>query len=88
MHLHPSGTVSMAAQDRLVRRERGDTALHGADQPVGADAMPGMTPGAPDRYPGALSFPFAFPAPGAYRVWVQARVAGHVRTAAFDVAAV
>ena len=87
VHLHPSGTVSMAAQDRLVRRERGDTVLHGADQPAEAHVMPAMTHGAPGRYPGALEFPFAFPTPGAYRVWVQVRVAGHVRTAAFDVTA-
>jgi hypothetical protein len=83
VHLHPSGTVSMAAQERLLRRERGDTALHGADQPAGAHAAHA----APVAYPGALAFPFAFPQPGAYRVWVQARVGGRVRTAAFDVAA-
>jgi hypothetical protein len=30
-----------------------------------------------------LEFPFAFPRPGRYGVWVQVRVAGLVRTAAF-----
>lgn len=83
VHLHPSGTVSMAAQERLLRRERGDTVLHGADQPVAAD--PHGAHGA--VYPGALAFPFAFPRPGDYRVWVQVRAGGRVRTAAFDVVA-
>jgi hypothetical protein len=32
-----------------------------------------------------LSFPYAFPSAGAYRVWVQFRVRGRVRTAAWDV---
>jgi hypothetical protein len=31
-----------------------------------------------------LSFPFAFPKPGAYRVWVQVKLDGTVRTAAVD----
>ena len=84
VHLHPSGTVSMAAQERLLRRERGDTALHGADQPA-ADAHAGHA--APVAYPGTLAFPFAFPEAGTYRVWVQVRHAGRVRTAAFDVTA-
>jgi hypothetical protein len=32
-----------------------------------------------------LSFPYAFPSAGRYRVWVQMRVRGRVRTAAWDV---
>jgi hypothetical protein len=83
VHLHPAGTVSVAAQERLLRRERGDTVLHGADQPV--DAHAGHAAGV--TYPGELGFPFAFPEPGRYRVWVQVRHAGRVRTAAFDVVA-
>ena len=83
MHLHTSGTVSMAAQDRLVRRELGDTALHGANQPADAHAGHAMMA----TYPGTLAFPLSLPQPGVYRVWVQARVAGHVRTAIFDVVA-
>jgi hypothetical protein len=81
VHLHPRGTISLAAQERIARREAGDTAMHGADRP---DAMP-MAQHAAMSYPGTLSFPFAFPKPGRYRVWVQARPDGGVRTAAFDV---
>jgi hypothetical protein len=83
VHLHPMGTISMAAQERLLRRERGDTVLHGERQPVDTaaqHAMAGMT------FPGELSFPFAFPKPGVYRLWLQVMRGGRVRTAAFDVA--
>jgi hypothetical protein len=86
VHLHPAGSVSMAAQERLLRRERGDTVLHGAAQPAAADPHRAHAAGAV-TYPGELAFPFAFPRPGAYRVWVQVRHGGRVRTAAFDVAA-
>ena len=79
VHLHPMGTISMAAQERLLRRERGDTVLHGADQPQD----PHAAHGAPQRLPGTLGFPLAFPKPGSYRVWVQLRAQGAVRTAAF-----
>jgi hypothetical protein len=85
VHLHPMGTVSMAAQERLLRRERGDTALHGADQPAAAHAAHGGAHAAPVTYPGALGFPLAFPAPGRYRVWVQVRRGARVRTAPFTV---
>ena len=85
VHLHPAGTVSMAAQARLLRRERGDAVLDGAAQPAAADA-PHAAHGAA-TYPGELAFPFAFPTPGAYRVWVQVRHGGRVRTAAFNVVA-
>jgi hypothetical protein len=85
VHLHPEGTISMAAQERLLRRERGDTALHGADQPADVATHAGHDAAA--TFPGALAFPFAFPQPGIYRVWVQVRHAGRVRTAAFDVTA-
>jgi hypothetical protein len=36
-------------------------------------------------FPGTLEFPWAFPSAGQYRVWVQFRIAGSIRTAAFDV---
>ena len=79
MHLHPSGTASMAAQERLARRERGDTAMHGDSQSMD---MPRMNP-AP--VPADVRFPVAFPSAGAYRVFVQVLTTDHqYRTAAID----
>ena len=79
MHLHPSGTASMAAQERLARRERGDTAMHGDSQSMD---MPRMN-AAP--VPADVRFPVAFPSAGAYRVFVQVLTTDHqYRTAAID----
>ncbi|MES3035788.1 MAG: hypothetical protein V4813_17420 [Gemmatimonadota bacterium] len=92
VHLHPMGTGSMAAQQRLMRREAGDTALHGDAQPT--TAMPadphaahmaaGVAPAVATN--GEVSFPVVFPSPGAYRVFVQVRrTSGVIETAAIDV---
>jgi hypothetical protein len=35
--------------------------------------------------PGEFEFPWAFPKAGRYRVWVQFRRGGPIRSAAFDV---
>lgn len=64
-HLHPAGTISMAAQE-----------LYSA--PVEPAALP--------EPPREVSFPYAFPQPGEYRLWVQVRVKGKVLTGAFIVA--
>jgi len=94
VHLHPMGTGSMAAQERLVRREAGDTAMHGDQQPTAAmDAMPAdmhamHTGGAAPAVAatGAVSFPVAFPSAGSYRVFVQVRrMSGVIETAVLDV---
>jgi hypothetical protein len=83
IHLHPMGTVSAAAQATFDLRRPADT-ISGA---VGArlaaqdSAMAGM----PHAFPaGRLSFPYAFPQPGHYRIWVQVKRHGQVETAAFD----
>ena len=84
MHLHPFGTSSMAAQDRLVRREAGDTAMHGAQQPM--DAAMDMTAMHATPIPGDVRFPVAFPSAGTYRIFVQLRrTTGTIETAALDV---
>ncbi|MBC7843233.1 MAG: hypothetical protein H7099_13010 [Gemmatimonadaceae bacterium] len=84
MHLHPLGTSSMAAQDRLVRREAGDTAMHGDAQPM--DAAMDMAGMHASPIPGDVRFPVAFPSAGTYRIFVQLRRAsGRIETAALDV---
>ncbi|HKQ38683.1 MAG TPA: hypothetical protein VJ063_11440 [Verrucomicrobiae bacterium] len=67
-HLHPVGTISMAAQELLRRREG-----------AGPISPPGGNP------TNEVSFPYAFPSPGSYRLWVQVRTDGRVLTGVFDV---
>ncbi|HLI56869.1 MAG TPA: hypothetical protein VKY26_07510, partial [Actinomycetota bacterium] len=69
VHLHPMGTVSMAAQQAFEQRE-GETGA--------------MKMNLESARPGALSFPYEFPRPGRYRLWVQVKIAGKVQTAVFD----
>ncbi len=72
-HLHPVGTISMAAQELFTRRERNDPALSITNAP------PATLSG------NEVSFPYAFPRPGDYRLWVQVRTNGRVLTGVFDV---
>jgi hypothetical protein len=71
IHLHPLGTISLAAQTRLSLALPGDTSRH---------TMP-----MPETVSDTLYFPYAFPQPGDYTVWVQLKRAGHVLTGSFDV---
>jgi hypothetical protein len=89
MHLHPMGTGSMAAQERLLRREAGDTVNHGEAQPTPMP-MPGhdmsmMSSSISIAATGDVAFPVAFPSAGSYRVFVQVRRVGRaIETAAID----
>jgi hypothetical protein len=66
-HLHPSGSISMAALQKFAGASADPHAGH--DMPMA----------------GEVAIPFAFPNSGPYRMWVQVKRSGQVRTAAFDV---
>ncbi len=70
-HLHPTGTVPMAALEVAAQGQLGQDphALHRLHSP----AMPSV-----------VGFPYGFPSPGRYRLFVQMKRAGHVETASFD----
>ena len=82
VHLHPLGTISWAAQQAFLLRGPADT-VRGA---VGGRltqsqiAMPGMTLAS-----NVVSFPYAFPTAGRYRLWVQVKRSGRTLTGVFDV---
>jgi hypothetical protein len=72
-HLHPAGSISMAALQKFAGESTAD--------PQRAHAAHVM-PGTPPRTD--LSIPYAFPKAGRYRIWVQMKHNGRIITAAFD----
>ncbi|MFP3948144.1 MAG: hypothetical protein ACLFWG_05390, partial [Longimicrobiales bacterium] len=94
-HLHPVGTISMAAREAFELRSRGDTTPGsvarrmsghaGMTDTTGAVGVIDTAAGAGSGRPGRVSFPFAFPEAGDYRIWVQVKRSGRVLTGAFDV---
>ncbi len=82
VHLHPMGTVSMASQMAFTMRQPGDTVRGTLGKRISeaeSSAMANAT-----IQSNVVSFPYAFPKPGNYRIWVQVRRAAGVETAAFD----
>ena len=84
VHLHPSGTISMASQLAFTLRQPGDTVRGVLGSRITAaerteSPMVGM-----EETPGTVTLPYAFPKPGRYRIWVQVKVQGRVLTGAFD----
>ena len=90
-HLHPGGTASMAAMQLSTYRAEGKLPLRaafGQDEPL--CKLPVSDPAANAWANGIdsesnVSFPYAFPKPGQYRLWVQVKVQGKILTGVFDV---
>ena len=81
VHLHPSGTISMASQMAFMMRQPGDSIAGRLGQRIKAsESLHSMT-AVPDN--GVVSFPYAFPKPGKYHMWVQVKHDGRVLTGAF-----
>jgi hypothetical protein len=68
-HVHPSGSVPMPA-----------LALTQPENPHAGHAMPGDD----SALPAEVTFPYGFPTPGAYRIFVQVKRGGAIETGVFD----
>jgi hypothetical protein len=83
-HVHPAGSVSMAAL------ELAESGLlpgpGGAGMSISMGAHAGMTTSS-EALPPEVSFPYGFPRPGQYRIFVQVKRAGRIETGVFEVRA-
>jgi hypothetical protein len=79
-HLHPAGSVSVAAQ-QVFQLRAGDK----SPKRITPEMMEQLCqPPSGDRPQQPLSFPYEFPKPGRYRIWVQVKTGGQVHTGVFD----
>lgn len=84
IHLHPSGTVPMAAKRSFDLRTPSDTVPGTLSRRVTATDSIASAAHAGMAVNNVVSFPYAFPTAGKYRVWVQVKRGGRVVTGAFD----
>ena len=80
-HVHPAGSVSMAA---LELARTGPPNVSGEVQAAMPMTMAMSMPVSSAPLPPEVSFPYGFPRPGEYRIFVQIKRAGHVETGVFD----
>ncbi|HUR45274.1 MAG TPA: hypothetical protein VMZ27_05285 [Candidatus Saccharimonadales bacterium] len=73
-HLHPFGTISMASQQLFVKREQA-----ASPNRKSLEVVCGAPP-----VDDAITFPYEFPKPGRYRIWVQVKSNAEILTGCFD----
>ncbi len=78
-HVHPSGSVSMAALEIAQSgRPGGDLSL------AAMPGMQGMSADTTSHLEAKVSFPYGFPQPGLYRIFIQVKHGGRIETGVFD----
>jgi hypothetical protein len=83
VHLHPTGTVSMGAQETFALRRTTDTVAGMVARRM--QSQTGMSMFMPMSVTGnTVRFPYAFPKPGHYHLWIQVKRDGRILTGAFE----
>jgi len=84
-HLHTSGTISFASQEAFEVRAPGDSVTGTLARRITAlEAARHMGHETARDTSNVVSFPYAFPRAGAYRIWVQVKRKGRILTGVFD----
>lgn len=81
-HVHPSGTVSMAALMMAAAQNQPQQLKAGTMAGMNMTGMDGAS-----RIPNSVGFPYGFPTAGAYRIFVQMKHGQTAETGAFDACA-
>jgi hypothetical protein len=83
-HVHPSGSVPMPALalTQTAAAPAGQRMTPGID--MSGMEMPGMAMPVSSLLPAEVSFPYGFPKPGRYRIFVQVKHGGVIETGVFD----
>jgi hypothetical protein len=82
-HIHPTGTVSMAAFMMANPQSQMQGMNKGQGPATNMRDMPGMDMSG-GTLPNVVSFPYGFPSAGAYRIFVQMKHGATVETGIFD----